>query len=55
MIQGIGAVRNNNFEMINQMQKLLEDEENQDTQLRSQFREKWSRMPSASLNVQFKT
>ena len=37
------------------MQKLLEDEENQDNQLRGQYREKWSRMPSASLNVQFKT
>jgi len=30
MIQGIGAVRNNNFEMIQQMLKIVEDEENQD-------------------------
>ena len=30
MIQGIGAVRVNNFEMIQQMYKALEDEENQD-------------------------
>ena len=51
MIQGIGAVRNNNFEMIQQMLKILEDEENQDNQLRGQYREKWGRMASASLNA----
>jgi len=54
MIQGIAAVRNNNFEMIQQMQKMLEEEEGIDNQMRAQYREKWGRMPSNSLNAQFK-
>ena len=55
MIQGIGAVRNNNHEMIQQMHKMVDEEEALDNQLRGQYREKWGRMPSQSLNVQFKT
>lgn len=55
MIQGIAAVRNNNFEMIQQMQKMLEEEEGIDNQMRAQYREKWGRMPSNSLNAQFKS
>ena len=47
-------MRNNNFEMIQQMFKVLEDEESQDNQLRATYREKWSRMPSNALNMNFK-
>jgi hypothetical protein len=55
MIQGIAAIRNNNFEMIQQMHKIIEEEEGIDNQMRAQYREKWGRMPSNSLNVQLKS
>ena len=54
MIQGLGGVRENNFQMIQQMHKLLEEEEAVDNQMRSQYQQKWSRMPSASLTANFK-
>jgi hypothetical protein len=37
--------------MIKQMQKLIEDEEGQDSALRAQYQQKWARMPSSSLNA----
>ena len=54
MITGIASVRQNNFDMINQMNKLLEEEESVDTAMRAKYQQKWARMPSASLNQQFK-
>jgi hypothetical protein len=36
--------------MINQMQKLLEEEEGIDATMRAKYQQKWSRMPSSSLN-----
>jgi ABC-type lipoprotein export system ATPase subunit len=49
MIQGLAAIRDNNFNMIQQMYKLLEDEEASDNQMRAQFQARWARLPSASL------
>ena len=37
------------------MHKILEEEEGMDNQFRAQYKEKWGRMPSQSLNGQFKT
>jgi len=40
--------------MINQMQKLLEEEEGIDGAMRAKYQQKWARMPSSSLNQQYK-
>lgn len=37
MIQGIGGIRDNNFQMISQMGKMLEEEEQVDNQLRTTY------------------
>ena len=36
------------------MQQTLEEEEGSDTAMRTQYGQKWNRMPSSSLNSQFK-
>lgn len=53
-MQGVDALRSNNLSIITQMQASLEEEEASDTQLRTTYGTKWNRMPSSSLNMQFK-
>jgi hypothetical protein len=54
MIQGLTAMRQNNMSMIEQMYKTLEEEEGSDNQMRTQYAQKWNRLPSSALNLQFK-
>lgn len=54
MLQGVAAIRENNFNMISQMFKILEEEEASDNQMRAQFQQKWARLPSSALTVNFR-
>ena len=54
MLKGIDSLRDNNLNLISQMQKILDEEEAGDTALRTQHSSKWNRMPSSSLNATFK-
>lgn len=54
MIAGLAGIRDNNFQMIADMNRLLDEEEAQDGQLRQTHGGKWSRMPSNALNVNLK-
>ncbi len=54
MIQGVDALRSNNLSIITQMQSSLDEEEASDSQLRNTYGSKWNRMPSNSLNMQFR-
>ena len=54
MMQGVDALKNNNLSIITQMQSSLDEEEASDSQLRNTYGSKWNRMPSSSLNIQFR-
>jgi len=54
MLQGLESLKQNNLSMLEQMEKQINEEEASDTQLRTQFGTKWNRLPSSSLNGQFK-
>lgn len=54
MIQGIAGIRDNNFQMIKQMNQQLEEEETTDNGMRATYGQRWSRLPSSSLTAHFK-
>lgn len=54
MITGINAIRDNNVNMIESMAKILDEEEGSDNQMRAQFQQRWSRMPSQGLTQNFR-
>lgn len=54
MMSGIESLKQNNFNLITQMQKSLDEEEESDNALRTQYGNKWNRMPSSALNQTFR-
>lgn len=54
IIQGIQQLNANNDNLMQQMMTVLEEEEKSDNQMRTQFGNRWNRLPSSSLNQQFK-
>ena len=43
-----------NNDLISNMEQTIEEEEKEDNQLRAQHGQRWTRMPSASVNGQYK-
>ena len=54
MFTGIEQLANTNTGLIQKIDKDLADEESEDTMLKNQYGDKWNRLPSNSLNAQFK-
>lgn len=54
MIEGVGAMRQNNHGIMQQMMQVIDQEEQADNQMRNQHGQKWNRLPSNALNAQFK-
>lgn len=53
-IEGCEAVKQSNMNLINEMNQILEAEEQEDNALRAQNGSRWTAVPSASCNGQYK-